>query len=97
MEEQTQTHIVIIDHGESSCKVMQAILQEIPEIEVKSETTDFTSGLDLIKQVKHSSIILNLFPAEEPVFNFENSDLRAYFCAGPIFHQSAIPEQGVGY
>jgi len=87
-------HIVISDLDESSCKVMQAILQEIPEIEVKSETTDFTKGLDLIKQVKPSSVILNLFPAEEPVFNFKNSDLKAYSCAGPTFQQSAIPEQG---
>jgi pilus assembly protein CpaE len=76
MEE--QTHIVIIDLDESSCKVMQAILQEIPEIEVKSETTDFTKGLDLIKQVKPSIVILNLFPAEEPVFNLAQRITR-YF------------------
>ena len=89
-----QTHIVIIDLVESSCKVMQAILQEIPEIDVKTETTDFTKVFDLIKQAKPSSVILNLFPAEEPVFNFKNSDLRAYSCAGPTFQQPTIPEQG---
>jgi hypothetical protein len=89
-----QTHIVSIDLDESSCKVMKAILQKIQEIEVKSETTDFTKGLDLIKQVKPSIVIPNLFAAEEPVFNFKNSDLRAYSCAGPTFHRSAIPEQG---
>ena len=68
IEVEKQTHIVVIDLDESSCRLMQAILQEIPDIEVKTEFRDFVKGFELVKNLKPGIVILNLFPSEEPVF-----------------------------
>ena len=64
---ENQPHIVLIDLDATSCRMMQAVLQEIPEIKILSEARDFVRGYDLVKQVKPSIVILNLFPTEEPV------------------------------
>ena len=78
------THIVVIDLDESSCRVMQAILQEIPDIEVKTEFKDFNKGFELVKNVKPGIVILNLFPAEEPVFKIAEKIAR-YFPGISLF------------
>lgn len=63
-----KTHIVIIDLDEDSCRVMKAILQEIPGIHVQIESTSFEMGFDLVKRSNPSIVVLNLFPSEDPVF-----------------------------
>ncbi len=63
-----RTNIVVIDLDEISCRVTQAILQEIPGIAVHTETQDFAQGLDIIKQLNPEIVILNIYPDQEPVF-----------------------------
>ena len=76
--EKQEAHIVVIDLDTASCRVMEAILHEIPDIQVQSESRDFVKAFDLIKEVEPSIVILNLFPAEEPVFNLAEKITR-YF------------------
>lgn len=65
-----QTHIVTIDLDENSNRVVQAILQEIPDVKVHAEIQDLAKGFDLIKSVDPSIVILNLYPfGEQPVFD----------------------------
>jgi pilus assembly protein CpaE len=67
-EMEDRTNIVVIDLDEISCRVTQAILQEMPGIDVHAETQDFAKGLDLIKQRSPEIVILNIFPDQDSVF-----------------------------
>lgn len=60
--------VVIIDLDTTSNRTIQVILQEIPGVEVKTEMSDLTKGVNLIKEVNPAIVILNLYPSEEAAF-----------------------------
>jgi len=75
---ENKTYIVVIDLDEVSGRVTQAILQEIPGIDVRTETRDLTTGYDLIKQLNPSIVILNIYPDQDPVFELARKITHAF-------------------
>jgi pilus assembly protein CpaE len=77
-KKEQKTKIVIIDLDANSCKVLESIIQEIPNIEVLSETSDFAKGYNFIKETKPAIVLLNLYPSEEAVFSLAKKITKNY-------------------
>jgi len=55
--------VVIIDADDDSHRVTKDLLKEIPRVTVAGESLDPSRGYDLVRQVKPTVVILNLYPA----------------------------------
>ena len=60
-----QNKIVLIDLDTHSSQRIQVILEELPGIKVYPENRDLTAGINLIRKMEPTIIILNLYPSEE--------------------------------
>ena len=76
MKKHKEAQIVVIDLDAASCRAMESILHEIPDILVQSEAHDYTKGFDLIKNVNPDIVILDLYPSEEPAFKLAEKITR---------------------
>lgn len=60
--------ILIIDLDDNSNRTLQVMLQDVPGVEIETETEDLQNGVDLIDTVQPMIVILNIYPSEEQAF-----------------------------